>query len=86
MSSNGKKRHPLKAIVAGGLAGGIEASISYPTEYVKTQLQLFDKNAHLKPLQVSFLSHATELSSLFICDAAVLCFFVKTFDLWNYLV
>ncbi|XP_072326096.1 tricarboxylate transport protein, mitochondrial-like [Scyliorhinus torazame] len=32
--------HPLKAILAGGLAGGIEICITYPTEYVKTQLQL----------------------------------------------
>jgi solute carrier family 25 citrate transporter 1 len=46
---NGKKRHPLKAIVAGGLAGAIEACISYPTEYIKTQLQLFDKK--MSPLQ-----------------------------------
>jgi len=28
----GKKRHPLKAIVAGGIAGAVEACISYPTE------------------------------------------------------
>lgn len=53
MSNSGNKRHPMKAIVAGGLAGGIEASISYPTEYVKTQLQLFDKNAHLRPVEVA---------------------------------
>eukprot|EP01086_Lenisia_limosa_P011048 TRINITY_DN36181_c0_g1_i1.p1 TRINITY_DN36181_c0_g1~~TRINITY_DN36181_c0_g1_i1.p1 ORF type:complete len:292 (+),score=33.47 TRINITY_DN36181_c0_g1_i1:98-973(+) len=34
------KRGPLKSILAGGLAGGIEITASYPTEYVKTQLQL----------------------------------------------
>lgn len=30
---------------AGGLAGGIEICITFPTEYVKTQLQL-DEKAH----------------------------------------
>ena len=32
-----------KNILAGGLAGGIEICITYPTEYVKTQLQLDEK-------------------------------------------
>ena len=31
---------PLKSLLAGGIAGGIEICITYPTEYVKTQLQL----------------------------------------------
>jgi len=38
-SERGKK-NPLKAVLAGGIAGGIEICITYPTEYVKTQLQL----------------------------------------------
>ena len=29
-----------KNLLAGGIAGGVEAMIMYPTEYVKTQLQL----------------------------------------------
>jgi len=29
-----------KAVLAGGIAGAIEASIMFPTEYIKTQLQL----------------------------------------------
>ena len=29
-----------KNLLAGGIAGGVEAVIMYPTEYVKTQLQL----------------------------------------------
>ena len=33
----------LKGIVAGGMTGGIEICITYPTEYVKTQLQLDEK-------------------------------------------
>jgi solute carrier family 25 citrate transporter 1 len=41
--SNDKGRSPIKSILAGGIAGGIEISITYPTEYVKTQLQLEEK-------------------------------------------
>lgn len=33
----------LKGIVAGGITGGIEICITFPTEYVKTQLQLDEK-------------------------------------------
>ncbi|ELT88432.1 hypothetical protein CAPTEDRAFT_195723 [Capitella teleta] len=33
----------MKGIVAGGLTGGIEICITFPTEYVKTQLQLDEK-------------------------------------------
>ena len=47
----GGKRHPAKAVVAGGLAGAMEAVISYPTEYIKTQLQLFKEKAKLSPIQ-----------------------------------
>jgi len=39
-SENNKAVSPAKAIVAGGISGGIEIMITYPTEYVKTQLQL----------------------------------------------
>ncbi|KAJ8266283.1 hypothetical protein GJAV_G00128650 [Gymnothorax javanicus] len=38
-----KMTHPGKAILAGGLAGGIEICITFPTEYVKTQLQLDER-------------------------------------------
>lgn len=30
-------------VISGGLAGGIEICITFPTEYVKTQLQLDEK-------------------------------------------
>ncbi|BES91447.1 Tricarboxylate transport protein [Nesidiocoris tenuis] len=33
----------LRGIIAGGITGGIEICITYPTEYVKTQLQLDEK-------------------------------------------
>ncbi|XP_055705855.1 putative tricarboxylate transport protein, mitochondrial [Phlebotomus papatasi] len=35
----------VKGIVAGGITGGIEICITFPTEYVKTQLQLDEKGA-----------------------------------------
>ena len=33
----------VKGIIAGGITGGIEICITYPTEYIKTQLQLDEK-------------------------------------------
>lgn len=38
-----KSKYVWKNILAGGIAGGIEICITYPTEYVKTQLQLDEK-------------------------------------------
>ncbi|XP_031623511.1 tricarboxylate transport protein, mitochondrial [Contarinia nasturtii] len=38
----------LKGIVAGGITGGIEICITFPTEYVKTQLQLDEKGGSKK--------------------------------------
>ncbi|CAH1394335.1 unnamed protein product [Nezara viridula] len=35
----------IKGIIAGGITGGIEICITYPTEYVKTQLQLDEKTS-----------------------------------------
>lgn len=36
----------LKGVVAGGITGGIEICITFPTEYVKTQLQLDEKGQY----------------------------------------
>ncbi|ELR19620.1 citrate transport family protein [Acanthamoeba castellanii str. Neff] len=36
-----KKRHPVKSIISGGLGGAIEICITMPTEYIKTQMQLY---------------------------------------------
>ena len=47
----------LKGIIAGGITGGIEICITYPTEYIKTQLQLDEKvfaNCHCHPTQKIF--------------------------------
>lgn len=41
----GKKKDPVKSVLAGGIAGGIEICLTFPTEYVKTQLQLSQKSA-----------------------------------------
>nr|CAH7768727.1 unnamed protein product [Callosobruchus chinensis] len=38
----------IKGIVAGGITGGIEICITFPTEYVKTQLQLDEKGDRKK--------------------------------------
>lgn len=51
MSSGGKKKDPLKAVVAGGISGAIEACVSYPTDFVKTQMQLFEEKGKLGPIQ-----------------------------------
>ncbi len=42
-----KKTSFAKDMVAGGAAGCLEVTIMYPTEYVKTQLQLQPKNQRL---------------------------------------
>lgn len=47
----GRPKNPYKAIVAGALSGAVEAVISYPTEFVKTQLQLFEDKAKIGPMQ-----------------------------------
>ena len=41
----------MKGIVVGGITGGIEICITYPTEYVKTQLQLDEKVGKYKGIQ-----------------------------------
>jgi solute carrier family 25 citrate transporter 1 len=38
----------VKGIIAGGITGGIEICITFPTEYVKTQLQLDEKSGKAK--------------------------------------
>lgn len=45
VSSNGTGSGvtPLKGLIAGGLSGAIETTFSYPTNYVKTQLQLDER-------------------------------------------
>ena len=44
-TTNVNSNTPLQSILAGGITGGIEACITYPTEFVKTQLQLDERSA-----------------------------------------
>ncbi|XP_030041766.1 tricarboxylate transport protein, mitochondrial isoform X1 [Microcaecilia unicolor] len=58
-SGGAKLTHPGKAILAGGIAGGIEICITFPTEYVKTQLQL-DERAN--PPRYRSIGHCVRLT------------------------
>lgn len=40
----GGNNKTIKGIIAGGITGGIEICITFPTEYVKTQLQLDERS------------------------------------------
>ncbi|KAJ1983402.1 hypothetical protein H4R33_004760 [Dimargaris cristalligena] len=40
MTSPPAKEKPINSLLAGAVAGAVEATITYPTEYVKTQVQL----------------------------------------------
>lgn len=46
--SGAKGGKGVKGVVAGGITGAIEICITYPTEYVKTQLQLDEKGERKK--------------------------------------
>jgi solute carrier family 25 (mitochondrial citrate transporter), member 1 len=50
-----QKRSPLKAILSGGISGGLEICMTYPTEYVKTHMQLYQtpSGAPKGPLDVA---------------------------------
>jgi solute carrier family 25 citrate transporter 1 len=56
--ATGKKTTPGKAVLAGGTAGAIEAVIMFPTEFVKTQLQLQSKTnvSNFKSIESTFAS------------------------------
>jgi solute carrier family 25 (mitochondrial citrate transporter), member 1 len=43
---------PLVSLIAGGTAGGIEATITYPFEYAKTRVQLRGEHATKNPFSV----------------------------------
>lgn len=45
-----------KAILAGGISGGIEICITYPTEYVKTRMQLYPEEGRRGPIQCAKLT------------------------------
>lgn len=43
---------PLVSLIAGGTAGGIEATLTYPFEYAKTRVQLRGEYAAKNPFAV----------------------------------
>jgi len=43
MSAKKKKDNPLVSTLAGAIAGGVESTVVWPMEYIKTQLQLHEK-------------------------------------------
>ena len=54
-SAGGDGKKGLKGIVAGGITGGLEICITFPTEYVKTQLQLDEKGKPQHSMIIRFL-------------------------------
>lgn len=44
LAAPGASNKGLKGVIAGGITGALEITITYPTEYVKTQLQLDEKS------------------------------------------
>ncbi|CAO3617210.1 unnamed protein product [Cunninghamella blakesleeana] len=51
--SKEKKKDPVFSLLAGSFAGGIEGIVTYPTEYVKTRLQL-QAGGKLAPGEIRF--------------------------------
>ena len=75
----------LKGIIAGGITGGIEICITYPTEYVKTQLQLDEKVGKYKGIvdctkqtvkERGYWSFIHEINCFFVVE--ILFFVVST--------
>ncbi|KAI9030672.1 mitochondrial carrier domain-containing protein [Phycomyces nitens] len=53
MATDKKSKDPILSILAGTFAGGVEGVVTYPTEYVKTRLQL-QAGGKLEPGEVRF--------------------------------
>ncbi|KAK9462006.1 mitochondrial carrier domain-containing protein [Lipomyces oligophaga] len=53
---------PWKSLVAGGIAGGVEAAVTYPFEFAKTRLQLVDKShvGSRNPIKLIYRVASTE--------------------------
>jgi solute carrier family 25 citrate transporter 1 len=51
---------PLVSLIAGGTAGGIEATLTYPFEYAKTRVQLRGEHAPKNPFAVVGKVYRTE--------------------------
>lgn len=46
------RKSPLVSLIAGGLAGGVECSVTYPFEFAKTRVQLKDNGVARNPFSV----------------------------------
>ena len=72
---------PIVSLLAGGTAGGIEATITYPFEYAKTRVQLKGEYAPRNPFQVVAKVYQKEgLKALYMgCGAlVVVCHFARS--------
>ncbi|KAK4935669.1 hypothetical protein LTR10_023322 [Elasticomyces elasticus] len=52
VSGEGAEKTPLVSLIAGGTAGGVEATITYPFEFAKTRVQLHDDSPSKNPFRV----------------------------------
>ncbi|TGJ86010.1 hypothetical protein E0Z10_g2769 [Xylaria hypoxylon] len=50
--ADGNKASPLVALLAGGIAGGVEAACTYPFEFAKTRVQLYGHEGIRNPFAV----------------------------------
>lgn len=50
--ADGNKASPLVALLAGGIAGGVEAACTYPFEFAKTRVQLYGHEGLRNPFAV----------------------------------
>ncbi|KAI1366597.1 mitochondrial carrier [Xylaria arbuscula] len=52
VGAEGKKASPLISLLAGGIAGGVEATCTYPFEFAKTRVQLYGHEGVRNPFAV----------------------------------
>lgn len=52
VDAEGKKASPLVALLAGGIAGGVETACTYPFEFAKTRVQLYGHEGVRNPFAV----------------------------------
>ena len=59
-SADGAKQPPLIALLAGGIAGGIESAATYPFEFAKTRVQLYGHGKSRNPFMVVLNTYRDE--------------------------
>lgn len=55
MSGHGNTTPPSVSLISGGIAGGVEAAVTYPFEFAKTRAQLRSEKTGIKPSRNPFL-------------------------------